>query len=155
MTTRAIGLCILVLAMSGGCKKEPPAQTIVADEYLGTWTETRDSSDPGFTSRSVPPDIGMRELRQLVMNADNSFKMSLVDPRSKKPTSATESIDGTWAVGKYGIEFTVSTNTLKGDAGSWTPAGARRVEMASDSGPVPRLNMYFDADLPSAIMIHE
>ena len=49
----------------------------------------------------------------------------------------------------------MTLDTLKGDAGSWTPAGARRVEMASDSGPVPRLNMYFDADLPSAIMIHE
>lgn len=86
MTARAIRLSVLVLILTAsGCNKAPALPPINASEYTLTWTETRDGSDPGFSARSTPPDLGMRELRQITINADNTFTMTLVDARSKNP----------------------------------------------------------------------
>ncbi len=156
MTARAIRLSVLVLILTAsGCNKAPAPPPINASEYTLTWTETRDGSDPGFSARSTPPDLGMRELRQITINADNTFTMTLVDARSKKPASATEALKGTWTVGKYGLDLTTTENTLKGEAASWKPINAQRIMRVGDSGEVPRLFLGFDGEVPSAVMVPE
>lgn len=109
-----------------------PRQTPVTDpgigarKFVGTWIENRDSKyGPGFS----PSDDA--QSRQLEVKDDGTFKFSMCDA-SGKP-SATDVVEGKWAVNGVIVEFKIEKNALSGDRTADAPTAINELVMASST----------------------
>jgi len=117
--------CVAVagLAVTAGCDKSggggPPAMD--AQAIIGTWLEVREAPKR-TTPRMMPVEWESPNIRQITLNADNTFKLIVCKP-SGTPLPGSKAIEGTWKVEGASVVFTVTSNTLEGKYQDWVPVG--------------------------------
>lgn len=139
------------VSMLSGCKPGPkpvdPAPT------FGDWIEIVDlKDDPGKSVRLAVPKQKPKQIRQLTIGSDNTFKLTICDP-SGKPISGPNTFEGTWALKGTVFEFTTTGENVPDEFKGWKPtasAGAQQIP-GDDGATVERLYLA-DADDQNTIM---
>ncbi len=102
-----IGLVAAALGVSlSGCSsgdagEEPFSET----KFYGSWAEQEIPVNP----RAMPEAEATRNLRQITINQDKTFKLVMHTPGGG---ATSEACEGTWEVAGESLKFTVTNNTL-------------------------------------------
>lgn len=117
----------------GGSSDDPVSQKA----FVGSWIEiTSQRSSAG--SMMIGP--AREELRELVFNADGSFRLTVCDS-SGVPVEPAEYVAGKWRIEDQRIVFEITDDALGETHQGWSPAQFIGLVMESETVPADMLQL--------------
>lgn len=142
-----VALGASISACSGGSSDIPPFDEQGA---IGAWIEVVSQDDPARDQRQVAPTKPKKNIRKLVINSDQTFKLFVATPDGKADES--KAIEGSWRIDGRKMLFEVKNQTVEEKFSGWAPIrtmGPRDIE--DDKGGVVKRMVVFDNGEESTI----